>query len=55
LSREINDDKILNYLVTSSLSKTTKFKTIQKIKESRKTTDLQREKLENLRREIKEK
>ena len=47
------DDKILNYLKNSSLSKTTKLKTIQKIKESRKTTDAQREKLEQLRMEIK--
>jgi len=49
------DDKILNYLKNSSLSQTTKLKTIQKIKESRKTTDAQREKLENLRSEIKKK
>ncbi len=48
-----SDDKILNYLANSSLSKTTKLKTIQKIKESRKTTDIQREKLEKLRNEIK--
>jgi 3-methyladenine DNA glycosylase AlkD len=48
-----SDDKILKYLADSSLSKTTKLKTIQKIKESRKTTDAQREKLEKLRIEIK--
>jgi hypothetical protein len=48
-----SDDKILSYLASSSLSKTTKLKTIQKIKESRKTTDAQREKLESLRAEIK--
>ena len=48
-----SDDKILRYLENSLLSKTTKLKTIQKIKESRKTTDAQREKLEKLRREIK--
>ena len=48
-----SDDKILNYLKKSSLSTTTKLKTIQKIKESRKTTDIQREKLEKLRSEIK--
>jgi hypothetical protein len=48
-----SDDKILSYLECSSLSKTTKLKTIQKIKESRKTTDAQREKLEKLRSEIK--
>jgi methionine salvage enolase-phosphatase E1 len=50
-----SEDKILNYLAHSSLSKKTKLKTIQKIKESRKTTDTQREKLEKLRSEIKEK
>ncbi len=49
------DDKILNYLRTSLLSQTTKLKTIQKIKESRKTTDEQRKKLEHLRSEIKKK
>jgi len=43
----------LKYLKNSSLSKKTKLKTIQKIKESRKTTDIQREKLEKLRSEIK--
>ena len=48
-----SDDKILKYLKDSSLSKKTKLKTIQKIKESRKTTDIQREKLEKLRSEIK--
>jgi 3-methyladenine DNA glycosylase AlkD len=48
-----SDDKILSYLSKSSLSKKTKLKTIQKIKESRKTTDVQREKLEKLRSEIK--
>jgi hypothetical protein len=48
-----SDDKILSYLKNSSLSKTTKLKTIQKIKESRKTTEVQREKLEKLRSEIK--
>jgi 3-methyladenine DNA glycosylase AlkD len=47
------DDKILKYLDKSSLSKTTKLKTIQKIKESRKTTDIQVEKLEKLREKIK--
>jgi len=50
-----SDDKILSYLGSSSLSKTTKLKTIQKIKESRKTTEMQREKLERLRSEIKDK
>jgi 3-methyladenine DNA glycosylase AlkD len=48
-----DDDKILTYLRTSSLSKTTKLKAIQKIKESRKTTAEQLEKLEALRAEIK--
>jgi hypothetical protein len=48
-----SDEKILSYLASSSLSKTTKLKTIQKIKESRKTTDAQREKLEKLRSDIK--
>jgi hypothetical protein len=48
-----SNDKILRYLENASLSKTTKLKTIQKIKESRKTTDVQREKLEKLRGEIK--
>lgn len=48
-----SDDKILSYLGSSSLSKTTKLKTIQKIKESRKTTEVQHEKLEKLRNEIK--
>ncbi|MDR0305731.1 MAG: hypothetical protein LBI42_02720 [Chitinispirillales bacterium] len=48
-----SDDKILRYLENSSLSKTTKLKTVRKIKESRKTTDAQREKLENLRNKIK--
>jgi methionine salvage enolase-phosphatase E1 len=50
-----DDAKILNYLEKSSLSKTTKLKTIQKIKESRKTTEIQREKLEELRLKVKEK
>ena len=50
-----SDDKILKYLESSMLSKSVKLKTIQKIKESRKTTDVQREKLETLRGEIKEK
>jgi hypothetical protein len=48
-----SDDKILSYLKNSSLSTTTKLKTIQKIKESRKTTEVQREKLEKLRSEVK--
>ena len=48
-----SDDKILNYLRNCSLSTTTKLKAIQKIKESRKTTEAQREKLERLRSEIK--
>jgi hypothetical protein len=48
-----SDDKILSYLKNSTLSKTTKLKTIQKIKESRKTTEAQHEKLEKLRSEIK--
>jgi len=48
-----SEDKVLSYLSSSSLSKTTKLKTIQKIKESRKTTEIQREKLEKLRHEIK--
>jgi len=48
-----SDDKILSYLKNSSLSTSTKLKTIQKIKESRKTTEIQREKLEKLRSEIK--
>jgi hypothetical protein len=48
-----SDDKILSFLKKSSLSTTTKLKTIQKIKESRKTTEAQREKLEKLRSEIK--
>jgi len=48
-----SDDKILSYLKNSSLSTTTKLKAIQKIKESRKTTEAQREKLEKLRYEIK--
>ena len=48
-----DENKILKYLDQSSLSKTTKLKTIQKIKESRKTTDAQREKLEKLRTKIK--
>ena len=43
----------LNHLKSSSLSTTTKLKAIQKIKESRKTTEAQREKLEKLRYEIK--
>jgi 3-methyladenine DNA glycosylase AlkD len=50
-----SDDKILSYLESSSLSKTTKLKAIQKIKESRKTTGAQREKLEKLRSEMKRK
>ena len=50
-----SDDKILRYLENSLLSQKIKLKTIQKIKESRKTTDVQREKLEKLRSEIKEK
>jgi len=49
-----SDDKILSFLKNSSLSITTKLKAIQKIKESRKTTEAQREKLEKLRSEIKE-
>jgi hypothetical protein len=48
-----SDVQILSYLSHSPLSKKTKLKTIQKIKESRKTTDAQREKLEKLRSEIK--
>jgi len=48
-----SDDKILRFLESAQLSKTTQLKTIRKIKESRKTTDAQREKLEKLRREIK--
>jgi len=48
-----SDDKILKFLKNSSLLKNIKLKTIQKIKESRKTTDVQREKLEALRSEIK--
>jgi len=48
-----SNDKILTYLKNSSLSSTTKLKAIQKIKESRKTTEAQREKLEKLRYEIK--
>ena len=50
-----SDDKILRYLQNSLLSQKIKLKTIQKIKESRKTTDVQREKLEKLRSEINEK
>jgi 3-methyladenine DNA glycosylase AlkD len=49
------DDKILKYIDKSSLSKTTKLKTLQKIKESRKTTDVQIQKIETLRTKIKEK
>jgi hypothetical protein len=49
-----SDDKILKYLENAPLSKKTKLKTIQKIKESRKTTEAQREKLEKLRNNIKE-
>lgn len=48
-----SNDKILKYLDTSSLSKTTKLKTIQKIKESKKTTELQVQKLEELRAKLK--
>lgn len=47
------DKKILRYLADCPLSKKTKLKAIQKIKESRKTTDAQRERLEELRRKIK--
>ena len=47
-----SDDKILKYLESSSLSKSTKLKTIQKIKESKKTTDVQVQKLEELRKKI---
>jgi hypothetical protein len=48
-----SDELILSFLKHSTLSKKTKLKTIQKIKESRKTTEAQRVKLENLRSEIK--
>ena len=49
-----SDDKILRYLDKSSLSKKTKLKALQKIKESRKTTEVQVQKLEALRARIKE-
>ncbi|MDR2963260.1 MAG: DNA alkylation repair protein [Bacteroidales bacterium] len=44
-----SDVQILDYLRTAPLSKKTKLKAIQKIKESRKTTPAQRELLEELR------
>ena len=49
-----NDNKILTFLADSSLSKKTKLKAIQKIKESRKTNSEQHKKLESLRSKIKE-
>ena len=48
-----NNNKILTFLASSSLSKKTKLKAIQKIKESRKTTAAQHKKLETLRNKIK--
>jgi len=48
-----DNDKILKYLYDAPLSKKTKMKTIQKIKESRRTTEAQRERLEFLKVRIK--
>jgi 3-methyladenine DNA glycosylase AlkD len=48
-----SNEQILEYLHKSPLSKITKLKAIQKIKESKKTTELQLEKLEELRAAIK--